>query len=164
MSCSIVLSIKRDQRIIARQSAANPTGTPWDHDLPHRSFTIYHTKHYHWVPVFEYQHFTVCSRNSPTLPQLLQFDLTQYTSFSYNYVWRKKGWLLDPKSPKKWRILSSKSFRFCGHQSMHVLQKVWFWSKSHCTEDLEKVQNHQYRFHTVEKRFWFRSRSAYGKY
>ena len=86
--------------------------------------------------------------------------LTQYTSFSHNYVWRKKCGHLDPKSTKMWRILSTRSFRFWGHQSMHVLKKVWFWLKSHCTQDLKKVQNHQYRFHTVEKRFWFRSRSA----
>ena len=74
--------------------------------------------------------------NSATFPQLLQFNPTQYTLFSHNYVWRKKGWLLHPKSPKKWRILSSKSFRFWGHQSMHGLKKIRFGSKSHCPEDL----------------------------
>ena len=98
--------------------------------------------------------------HSATFSQLIQFNLTQYTSFSHNYGWRKKCGFLYPKSPKKWRNLSSKSFRFWGHQSMHGLKKVRFRSKSHCTEDLKKVQNHQYRFRTVEKRFWFRSRSA----
>ena len=45
-----------------------------------------------------------------------------------------------PNFPKIDKILSTRSFRFWGHQSMHVLKKVWFWSKSHCTEDLKKVQ------------------------
>ena len=37
------------------------------------------------------------------------------------------------------KILSSKSVRFEGYQSMHGLKKVRFRSKSHCTEDLKKV-------------------------
>ena len=92
--------------------------------------------------------------------QLIQSNLTPYMLFFTIMCDAKRGYFWIQSSPKCDDSCPQKVFDF------GVISLCMFWKKCDFGQSLtvqrtsKKSKNHQYRFHTVEKRFWFRSRSA----
>ena len=111
-------------------------------------------------------------QSSNTNTSLYVYEIHQHFHNCFNSILRNVRHshtiTCDAKKADFWILSHPKSDESCPQKvfDFGVISLCMVWKKYDFGQSLtvqrtsKKSENHQYRFHTVEKRFWFRSRSA----